>query len=80
MAEARNDHIIRTERTLVDSEVADQRRGMLFGAGLFGLIIVAAFAAAYLELGDGVVGMFLGTAVIGAIGTFIRGRNGPKQP
>lgn len=79
MAEDRNAHIIKTERTIVEAEVADQRRGMLIGAGLFGLIIVAAFAAAYLHLGATIVGMFLGAAVIGGIGLFIKGRNGPKQ-
>lgn len=75
MAEERNNHIMAMERLAVESEIADQRRGMLLGAGLFALLIVAALGSAALGQ-PAVAGGFLTAAALGGIGVFVKGRNG----
>lgn len=76
MAEARTDHINDIERQSLVADIADQKRGMNYGAGLFILLIAAAFGSACLKLGPVIVGLFWGTASIGGVGMIIKGRNG----
>jgi hypothetical protein len=49
---------------------------MYLGAGLFGLLIVGAFASLFVTANPIVPGLFLGTAAIGGVVAFIKGRNG----
>ncbi|QLH13560.1 DUF2335 domain-containing protein [Paracoccus pantotrophus] len=76
MAEERNRHIMAMERKVLEEDAADQKRGMQYGAGLFCLLIVAAFVTSAMKLHPAVPGLFLGAATLGGIGLFIKGRNG----
>lgn len=76
MAEDRNNHIMQMERAVFDEEAADQRRGMNYGAVLFAILIFSALITALMGLPIAVTALFLGTAAIGGIGLFIKGRNG----
>ena len=76
MAEDRNQHHINMDNKMFDAEIADRRLGMICGAALFGLLVLAAFVAGVLTGQVGLAAVFMGTAVIGGIGLFIKGRNG----
>lgn len=76
MAEDRNRHNMDMDRRVLAEEVDDQKRGMRYGAGLFAMLILAAFGSAALRLHPSVPALFLGAATIGGIGVFIKGRNG----
>lgn len=76
MAEERNKHIMRMEDRLLTEETADQRRGMWLGAALFAGLIGAALSTALILKNPVMTGLFLGAAVLGAVGMFIKGRNG----
>lgn len=76
MAEQNLLHNITTHEKVVESEIADQTRGMWLGAGLFALLIVGAFASLFVTTDAWVPALFLGTAAIGGVVAFIRGRNG----
>ncbi len=76
MAEKRNSHHIEMERGVLRAEESDQKLGMILGASLFALLIGAAFYVAIVK-GDAVLsGIFLGTAALGGVALFIKGRNG----
>lgn len=76
MAETRNDHHIAMDHKMSDAEIADRRLGMICGATLFGFLILAALICGIWTKQTGLAAVFLGTAVIGGIGLFIKGRNG----
>lgn len=76
MAEKRNEHHINMESRVLDAETSDQRRGMVFGASLFGLLILAALIVALVSRDWKLAGIFLGAAALGGVALFIKGRNG----
>lgn len=76
MAEKRNDHHIEMERKVVEAEASDQRLGMISGAGLFALLIICALIVGLWTRDATMTAVFLGAAVVGGIGLFIKGRNG----
>lgn len=76
MAERNLEHNIDMDRKVIEAEVADRKLGMYLGAGLFGLLIVGAFATLFVTTNPVVPGLFLGTAAIGGVVAFIKGRNG----
>ncbi|MBW7920929.1 MAG: DUF2335 domain-containing protein [Rubellimicrobium sp.] len=76
MAERTLDHNAAMEQTAIDAEIADRKLGMLIGAGLFALMIVAAFGTLFITDNPVVPGLFLGAAAIGGVVAFIKGRNG----
>ena len=67
---------LKRKRARVNAEIDDRRRGMRFGALLFGSLIACAFVSVYLTTNPIVPGLFLGTAAIGGVAAFIKGRNG----
>lgn len=76
MAEKRSDHQMNMERSVLDAEEKDQRLGMLLGAGLFALLILAALWVALVTGNPVLSGVFLTAAALGGLGLFIKGRNG----
>ncbi|MFV0336095.1 MAG: DUF2335 domain-containing protein [Tropicimonas sp.] len=76
MAEYNLEHSISMDQKLAGAEIADRKLGMWLGAGLFGLLIVGAFASLLITSNPVVPGLFLGTAAIGGVVAFIKGRNG----
>ncbi|WP_076363071.1 DUF2335 domain-containing protein [Phaeovulum vinaykumarii] len=76
MAERNLEHNIDMDQQVVRAEVADRTLGMYLGASLFGLLIVGAFAALFVTKTPVIPGLFLGTAAIGGVVAFIKGRNG----
>lgn len=76
MAERNLSHNIEGSKTALNAEIDDRRRGMRFGALLFGSLIACAFVSVYLTTNPIVPGLFLGTAAIGGVAAFIKGRNG----
>lgn len=76
MAEQNLQHSVDMDRSILKAEVADRKLGMVLGAGLFGLLIVGAFSALFVTTNPVVPGLFLGTAAIGGVVAFIKGRNG----
>lgn len=76
MAERNAEHRMEIQTKLVDSEIMDQRRGMYLGAISFMVLVVSALASAVITSNPVIVGLFLGSAALGAIGLLIRGRNG----
>lgn len=76
MAERNLQHNISMDQSMVNAEVADRKLGMWLGAGLFGLLIVGAFGTLFVTSNPVVPGLFLGTAAIGGVVAFIKGRNG----
>lgn len=76
MAEQRNQHNMAMENRVIEAEIGDQRLGMWLGASLFAALILAAFVCALMQLPTALVASFLGAAVIGGVGLFVKGRNG----
>lgn len=76
MAESTLAHSTGMEKDMLRAEVADRKLGMLLGGGLFALLIIGAFATLFITDNPLVPGLFLGTAAIGGVVAFIRGRNG----
>lgn len=76
MAEARSQHIMAMDAAVLAEEARDKKLGMLLGGGLFALLVVSALIVAVATDRPGFAGLFLGAAVLGVIGTFIKGRNG----
>lgn len=76
MAERNLDHHVDMSKQAHADEAQDRRRGMRYGAVLYGLLIAAAFASLFVTTNAIVPGLFLGTAAIGGVVAFIRGRNG----
>lgn len=60
----------------VKAEISDRKLGMWLGAALFALLIIGAFSALFVTSNAVVPGLFLGTAAVGGVVAFIRGRNG----
>jgi uncharacterized membrane protein len=77
MAEASLRQNIEANQKILESDIQDRKRGMRYGAGLFGLLIVCGFASLFVTDSQIVPGLFLGSAVIGGITAFINGRKGP---
>ena len=76
MAERNLDHNIATEKRCVSAEIKDRNLGMWLGAAIFAMLIVGAFASLFVTSNPMVPGLFLGTAAIGGVVAFIKGRNG----
>jgi uncharacterized membrane protein len=74
MAEENSAHMKKMDEDSLEAEVDDRKRGMRFGAGLFGLLIVLAFASLFVTDSEIVPGLFLGAATIGGITAFVKGR------
>lgn len=80
MAENQQNHMIELDKTAMNAEINDQRRGMNIGAVVFSALILAAFITAIWTQNEVIVGLFLGAAAIGAVGKFVNGRqNGSKN-
>lgn len=75
MAEKNIDHLKQMDEDSLEAEVDDRKRGMRYGAGLFFLLIVLAFASLFVTDSEIVPGLFLGAATIGGITAFIKGRS-----
>jgi uncharacterized membrane protein len=75
MAEQNIAHMKKMDEDSLEAEVDDRKRGMRYGAGLFGLLIVLAFASLFVTDSEIVPGMFLGAVTIGGITAFIKGRS-----
>jgi len=71
MAEQNNNHEIQVERKLLEVHGAELERGMWIGAGLFFLLIAAAFALPLITGNLWTSVPFLGTAAIGGVTAFI---------
>lgn len=78
MAEKNLDHNIAMNSMALGAEIDDAKRGMLLGAALFAMLILGAFLSLFITDSEIIPGIFLGAAVIGGVGAFIRGRNGGK--
>lgn len=76
MAEKTLDHNISVRDRSLLAEIEDTKRGMRYGATLFGLLILCGFSSLFVTDSELVPGLFLGAAVIGGITAFIEGRNG----
>lgn len=76
MAERTLDHNLNIHERGQLAEIEDTKRGMRYGAFLFGLLISCGFASIFFTDSEIVPGLFLGAAVIGGITAFIKGRNG----
>lgn len=76
MAENAMDHNTSMSKRMAEAEIDDAKRGMRYGAFLFALLIVSAFASLFVTDSELVPGLFLGAAAIGAVGAFIKGRTG----
>ncbi|MEO5758128.1 MAG: DUF2335 domain-containing protein [Mesorhizobium sp.] len=73
MAESALAHRERMDTKIVDAEIADRKLGMWLGFAA--LLIILALAAYFGVHGDSIVaGLFLTTAVLGAIPVFVLGR------
>ncbi|MBC6437032.1 MAG: DUF2335 domain-containing protein [Rhodobacteraceae bacterium] len=76
MAESHLEHRQTMERATTEAEIRDTRRGMFLGCSALMMLVAAAFASAVLLESDVVPGLFLGTAALGSVGMFIKGRQG----
>jgi uncharacterized membrane protein len=76
MAEVRNHHHIEMDQKLSNAEIADRKLGMMIGGGLFAFLIIAALSTALFTENAALTSIFMGTAIIGGIGLFVKGRNG----
>lgn len=76
MAEDRNQHHIAMDQKLSDAEIADRKLGMIIGGSIFATLIIAAFIIALITQSPALSGIFMGAAVIGGVGLFVKGRNG----
>jgi uncharacterized membrane protein len=79
MAERNLEHNIKGNNTALNAEIDDRRRGMRYGAALFLALIVCAFASIFVSTNPIIPGLFLGTAAIGGVAAFIKGRNGQPE-
>ena len=74
MAEKQQAHMIDMDQRVLDAEKSDRRTGMVLGwLGLLALV-ACAFLSALLTESEVIPGLFLTTAAIGAISTFVNGR------
>ncbi len=74
MAEKAQEHNAAMERKLVDAEIADTRRGMLFG--FVALLILLALATMFGLMGQPVMaGLFLTATLLSAVPVFVNGRH-----
>lgn len=76
MAEQGQQHTINMDRTAINAEVGDRKRGMRYGLAVFLALIAAALWVSLKTESVGLTAVFLGTAAIGGITIFINGRNG----
>lgn len=73
MAEKAQDHNVAMERMVVNAEIADTKRGMLFGFAA--LTILLALATMFGLLGQPVIaGLFLTATLLSAVPVFVNGR------
>ena len=76
MAENSLAHNARMETTIIQGEIDDRKRGMRYGLGALVLSMVFGAGFGYLDKIE-IALAFLGTAVLGAVVAFIKGRE-PK--
>ena len=62
------------DKKILVAEVADTKLGMWLGAGAFVFLVACALISAIFTQSEIVPGLFLGTAAIGGVSLFIRGR------
>lgn len=74
MAEKQQSHHINMDEKILAAETSDRKLGMFLGAGAFIALIVCALFSAIMTDSNVIPGMFLGTAAIGGVSLFIRGR------
>lgn len=60
----------------LSAEIADRKLGMKAAVGSLSLLVVSGLIAGVWTGSPGMAAVFLGTAALGAVGAFIRGRNG----
>ena len=73
MAENAQEHNRQMEGAIVHAQIADQKRGMNFGFAA--LLVILSAAAFFAFFGNNIAaGLFLTTAVLGAIPVFVKGR------
>lgn len=73
MAENAQDHNRQMEGKIVEAQIRDQKRGMY--VGFAALMVIIGVAAVLAAVGNNIgAGAFLTTAVLGAVGAFIKGR------
>lgn len=70
-------HIALRDKAL-SADIAEGKLGMIYGAGIFVLLILCALASHLITGSVAVPGLFLGAAAIGGVAAFIKGRNGGK--
>lgn len=75
MAEENMQHRKAVENKIIDAEIADRKLGMVLGAGCLALLLILAVVSAWLTGSEVIPGLFLGSAVLGAVTMFINGRN-----
>lgn len=76
MAERNLDHNMQSNRTALEAEIDDRKRGMYFGFFSLVFLIGGGFGSLFVTDNPIVPGIFLGTAALGAVGMFVRGRSG----
>lgn len=74
MAEKQQEHHIAMDEKVLVAEESDRRLGMWLGAAAFVFLIACALVSALVVESVVIPGLFLGTAAIGGVGLFIRGR------
>lgn len=74
MAERQQEHMIDMDKGMLGAEVSDRKLGMLLGEISFFFLIVGALVTALWTNSEIVPGLFLGTAAIGGVSLFIKGR------
>ena len=75
MSEKNLEHNMEMDKKVVAAEVADRKLGMVLAGGFFTLLILGAFASLFVNNSPVVPALFLGTAAIGGVAAFIKGRN-----
>lgn len=74
MAERQQAHNIDVNSRTLQAAIADEKRGMQYGAGILVLCIAAAFVAGTFFANTVLAGIFLAGAVLSAIGQFVTRR------
>lgn len=75
MAERDQSHQIQMDKDILAAEKSDRKLGMWLGWGAFVFLVVCALASAAITGSQVIPGLFLGTAAIGGVSLFVRGRN-----
>lgn len=79
MAEEQQHHHRSMDEKIVEAETRDRTLGMWLGGACFLFLITCALATAVITDSEIIPGLFLGTAAIGGVGLFVKGRNGSSK-